>query len=72
MLINPLYQPVAGHDFADLIADYPLGIIVGSELVATHMPMLAVREPDGSVVVESHIPWQIRCTRFWPRAGRCC
>lgn len=56
MLINPLYQPVAGHDFADLIADYPLGIIVGSELVATHMPMLAVREPNGSVVVEGHIP----------------
>lgn len=56
MLINPLYQPVAGHDFTDVIADYPLGIIVGSELVAAHLPMLPVREPDGSVVIEGHIP----------------
>ena len=56
MLINPLYRPVTGHDFADVIADYPLGIIVGSELVATHMPMLPAREADGSVVVEGHIP----------------
>lgn len=56
MLINPLYRPVTGHDFADVIADYPLGIIVGSELVATHMPMLPVREADGSVVLEGHIP----------------
>ena len=37
MLINPLYQPVAGHDFTDVIADYPLGIIVGSELMAAHL-----------------------------------
>lgn len=56
MLINSLYRPVAGHDVADVIADYPLGIIVASELVATHMPMLAVRDPDGSLVIEGHIP----------------
>ncbi|MBD2762235.1 FMN-binding negative transcriptional regulator [Kocuria sp. cx-116] len=56
MLINALYQPVAGHDFTHVIADYPLGIIVGSELVAAHMPMLTVREADGSVVIEGHIP----------------
>lgn len=56
MLINPLYRPVAGHTFVDVIADYPLGIIVASGPVATHMPMLAVHDPDGSVVIEGHIP----------------
>ena len=56
MLINSLYRPVAGHTFADVIDDYPLGIIVGADLVATHMPMLAIRQPDGSVMIEGHVP----------------
>lgn len=67
MLINPLYRPVAGHSFADVIDDYPLGIVVCSELVATHMPMLAVRNQDGSVDIEGHVP---RADPLYPALAR--